>query len=95
MRVAILDYNDIILGSPTLTILEKIKRFRKRFCFLNVQKIVAVVVIIMIIYFSLQLAASEEHLRGSLEHCDREREELLERATSLEEDLQDARDEIR
>nr|XP_054769589.1 coiled-coil domain-containing protein 18-like [Lytechinus pictus] len=41
------------------------------------------------------LAASEEHLRGSLEHCDREREELLERATSLEEDLQDARDEIR
>ncbi|XP_030854021.1 coiled-coil domain-containing protein 18 [Strongylocentrotus purpuratus] len=43
----------------------------------------------------IMLAASEEHLRGSLEHCDREREELLERATSLEEDLQDARDEIR
>ncbi|XP_072176323.1 uncharacterized protein [Diadema setosum] len=42
-----------------------------------------------------KLSATEEHLRGSLAHCDKEREELLARATSLEEDLQDAKDHVR
>ncbi|XP_033105652.1 coiled-coil domain-containing protein 18-like [Anneissia japonica] len=38
--------------------------------------------------------SSEEHLRESLLHCDKEREELLDRATGLEEQLQDLSEEI-
>ncbi|XP_022106313.1 coiled-coil domain-containing protein 18-like [Acanthaster planci] len=39
--------------------------------------------------------STEDHLRDSLLHCDKEREELLEKATALEEELQDSRENFR
>ncbi|XP_071821663.1 uncharacterized protein [Apostichopus japonicus] len=38
---------------------------------------------------------AKQYLETSLQHCDREREVLLEKATSLEEELQNAREEVR